>query len=86
MAGSLLDVHAQKTAEQRLHRYQARLRSLAAAVSEAAERERRRIAAELHDRTIQTLGALRMKLDPLRKPLCASPLRLCASARGSKPV
>lgn len=66
ISGSLLDIHAQKSAELQVEHYQARLRSLAAAVSEAAERERRRIAAELHDRTVQTLGALRMKLSPLK--------------------
>lgn len=68
MAGSLLDIHGTKTAEAQLHKYQSRLRSLAASVSEAAEKERRRIAGELHDRTVQTLGALRMTLDVLRRP------------------
>ena len=66
MAGSLLDIDDAKAAEAKINEYQSRLRALAASVSEAAEKERRRIAVELHDRTVQTLGALRMKLDALR--------------------
>ncbi|MEE8311039.1 MAG: PAS domain-containing protein, partial [Candidatus Binatia bacterium] len=68
MSGSLLDIHAAKTVEAQLHEYQSRLRSLTASVSEAAEKERRRIAGELHDRTVQTLGALRITLDVLHAP------------------
>jgi PAS domain S-box-containing protein len=66
MAGSLVDIHERREADARLRRYQEELRFLAEAVSKAAEEERRRIGTELHDRTIQTLGFMRVKLSELR--------------------
>jgi PAS domain S-box-containing protein len=67
MAGSTQDVHARKQAEQQIETYQEQLRSLAYGAALAAERERRRIGVELHDRTIQSLGLTRVKLAQLRE-------------------
>lgn len=51
----------------RLARYRARLRELSARSLEAQERERRRIAQELHDDTAQRLAALGLRIAVLRR-------------------
>jgi PAS domain S-box-containing protein len=51
---------------ERLH-YQSQLRSLASELSLAEERERRRIATELHDNIVQTLAVSKIKLSALRE-------------------
>ncbi|MFC2173243.1 PAS domain S-box protein [Acidobacteriota bacterium] len=56
------DITARKQAEAKLLHYQDRLRSLASELSMTEERERRRIAAELHDRIGQVLAAAKIKL------------------------
>jgi len=61
------DITHRKQAEERLLTYQARLRSLASQLSLTEERERRRIAAALHDRVGQTLAISKMKLGALRQ-------------------
>ncbi len=55
-----------KRAQQRAREYQAQLKSLALQSSLAEERERRRIATELHDRIGQSLAVSKVKLDALR--------------------
>jgi signal transduction histidine kinase len=55
-----------KRAQQRARQYQAQLKSLALQSSLAEERERRRIATELHDRIGQSLAVSKVKLDALR--------------------
>jgi PAS domain S-box-containing protein len=71
MAGSMQDVHDRKQAEAQVEAYQEQLRSLAYGVVVAAERERRRIGVELHDRTIQNLGLTAVKLAELRDRVAA---------------
>lgn len=51
----------------RLYRYQEELRSLSSELSLAEERERRRIATDLHDRVGQALAVSKMKLGALRE-------------------
>jgi PAS domain S-box-containing protein len=63
------DITERKQAERKLHRYQERLRTLASEMSLSEERERRRIAADLHDRTVQNLALSRIKTGALRKSL-----------------
>ncbi len=60
------DITENRRAEQQIQAYQERLRSLAAELSLAEERERRRIAADLHDHIGQALGLTQIKLEALR--------------------
>ncbi len=61
------DITRRKQDAEKLLQYQVRLRDLASESFFAEERERRRIATELHDRIGQTLAVSRMKLGALRK-------------------
>ncbi len=56
-----------KRSEQRAHEYQAQLKSLASELTLTEERERLRIASELHDRVSEFLVASKIKLDELRQ-------------------
>lgn len=56
-----------KTAEKRIIEYQEKLRTIASELTLTEERERRRIAVELHDRIGQTLAVAKMKLQGLQK-------------------
>ena len=69
MFGTTQDVTDRELADERLREYQSQLRELASEISLAEERERRRIAAGLHDRTIQTLALSQIKLGALRNAL-----------------
>ena len=64
--GVATDITERKRAETQLLAYQERLRSLASELSLAEERERRRIARDLHDRIGQTLAICKIKLGALR--------------------
>jgi len=55
-----------KRAKIRARQYQAQLKSLASQLTLAEERERRRIATELHDRISQSLALSKVKLDAVR--------------------
>ena len=70
----LIDITRLKETEDRLLTHQKELRSLASQLSLAEERERRRIAVEIHDRISQTLAFCRMKLGALMEsaPSCVS--------------
>lgn len=65
IAQRLGDIVERKWAEQQLHEQQERLRSLARELVRTEDRERRRIAGELHDRIGQTLATSRIKLGML---------------------
>jgi len=63
----ITDITERKKAEQKLRKDQQQLRSLASQLTLAEERERSRIAAELHDETAQSVGISKMKLEELCK-------------------
>jgi PAS domain S-box-containing protein len=64
--GVARDVTQRKEAEQKLLAYQQQLRSLASELSLTEARERKRIAADLHDRIGQALALTRIKLGTLK--------------------
>ena len=61
------DISERKQAEQAILDYQHRLRELAAELARAEERERRKIAMELHDHIGQSLAVMRLQLAAARK-------------------
>jgi len=61
------DITERKQAEKKLLDHQAQLKSLASELSLAEERERHRLATELHDQISQSLVISKIKLDQLRK-------------------
>jgi PAS domain S-box-containing protein len=64
--GSGEDITEQRKAEQKSLQYQSQLRSVASRLTVAEERERQRIATELHDQIGQSLAISKIKLDALR--------------------
>jgi PAS domain S-box-containing protein len=67
IAAYVRDITHHKQAEARLLTYQQRLRSLASQLSLTEERERRRLATELHDCVGQTLALCKIKLGMVRQ-------------------
>jgi len=67
--GIALDISERKQQESALAAHRQRLRELAAELSLAEERERRRIAADLHDGPVQSLGLAHIKLAQLKDVL-----------------
>jgi PAS domain S-box-containing protein len=65
--GTIEDITARKRAEQQVQEYQRRLQALAAQLTLTEERERRRMARELHDEVGQTLAFARMRLASARE-------------------
>jgi PAS domain S-box-containing protein len=61
------DVTARRESENRIIDYQERLRQMAFDAAIGEERERRRIAADLHDRIGQSLALAQMKLESVQK-------------------
>jgi PAS domain S-box-containing protein len=62
------DVTESKRAEEKLVTYQTQLKRLSSALSLTAERERRHISEDLHDRIGQALTVIKMKLEELKDP------------------
>ena len=62
------DITERRKVEEQLQTYQQRLKALASQLTIAEERERRRIAADLHDHVQQSLAAARLQLAAARKP------------------
>jgi PAS domain S-box-containing protein len=65
--GIFWDITAQRRAQRRLLAYQKRLRDLASEMSLTEERERKRIAIELHDQVTQNLILFKINLGGLRE-------------------
>ena len=65
LLGVNTDISDRKAAEEKLLNYQEQLRSLALEISLIEQRERRRLATELHDSVCQLLALSKMKLDLL---------------------
>jgi PAS domain S-box-containing protein len=68
------EVAERREAERQIHIYQERLRSLASELSLAEERERRRIAIDLHDQIGQTLALIQIRLQTMREAVVKGPL------------
>jgi signal transduction histidine kinase len=60
------DVTERKWAEEKLLKYQKQLKQLASQLALTEERERRRIAGELHDQLCQSLALAKIRLDAIR--------------------
>ena len=74
IAGTIRDVTERKRWEEKLLEYQEQLRLMASELSLTEERERRRIATELHDRIGQDLVLSMLRLDNLRKSVSSGAL------------
>ena len=66
VSGVFFDITNRKETEGKLLTYQQQLRSLASELTLSEERERRRLASNLHDSTIQLLAISKMKLGVLQ--------------------
>jgi PAS domain S-box-containing protein len=62
----ITDVSKRRESEEKIHEYQERLQRMAFDAAVAEERERRRIAVDLHDQIGQSLALARMKLESTR--------------------
>lgn len=74
------DLTTHKDSEQKIRSYQESLRRMAFDAALAEERERRRIAVDLHDRIGQSLALAQMKLDGARAALSGEPRDAVAQA------
>jgi PAS domain S-box-containing protein len=66
LQGIMFDITARKVAEEKVDLYQRQLRTLASELLFTEERERRRLATDLHDSIGQALAISKLKLDALR--------------------
>jgi PAS domain S-box-containing protein len=77
------DITERKQAEKKLLDYQGKLKSLASQLVLAEEKERSRIATELHDQIGQSLAISKVKLDGLRHNVCSEdPSKVLADVCG----
>jgi PAS domain S-box-containing protein len=74
ISGMVMDITDRKRAEQKIIDYQQRLKALASQLTIVEEKERRRLAADLHDRVCQTLALANIQLDSARKSTSESKL------------
>ena len=65
--GIVRDVTERKRMERQLREYHEQVRSMTAGFVAIEDRERRRIAVDLHDEVVQTLAASQMKIEMLRQ-------------------
>jgi PAS domain S-box-containing protein len=70
----LEDITDRKQVEKKIRTYQEQLRSVASQLSLTEERERRRLATDLHDHVGQILALAQIQLGALRESAAASPL------------
>jgi PAS domain S-box-containing protein len=69
LIGITRDISERKASQEKLLHYQKRLRALTSEISMVEQRERRKIAGDLHDRIGQTLAAAKIKLGTLKASL-----------------
>jgi len=79
---SVVDITDRKRAERELAESREELRSLAQRVEKAREDERTTIARELHDRVGQTLTALKLDIDRLKRTMAGGDARTSAVLSG----
>jgi PAS domain S-box-containing protein len=73
---TVMDITERKQGEEQLRKSHRLLRNLAASLSEAEERERKRLAQELHDQVGQTLSALGINLNLIRSQISKKSLKI----------
>jgi PAS domain S-box-containing protein len=74
ITGIVRDITERKNAEKALESYQMRLKALATQLTIVEEKERRRIAVDLHDHVCQSLALMRMQVASIRKNVLDSTL------------
>jgi len=72
--GTFLDVTEHKLAENKLHEYQKKLRTMAAEMTLTEERLRRHIATKLHDTISQSMAMTKMEIDALCERVSDNPI------------
>jgi PAS domain S-box-containing protein len=80
--GLFSDITERKKAEETIHKFQQRLRSLASQISLTEEQERRRLAICLHDQVGQTLAVIRLRLAALAQPFSDGYTKQVADIQG----
>lgn len=65
----IMDISERKQIEEKLEKYQQRLKSMVSQLTVVEEKERRRIAADLHDHVGQSLALSRIQIDIIQKTM-----------------